>query len=363
MGGKLIIHRWCQWLSRSFPLGVYDGEEPKRDDLTRSAPPYVVEHIGRPAINAGKRLVVISEEWQTAQAAIEISDLLHHAGLRDRAELLWNANHTYGLERVDWPRLVFTNRIITVSRFMRAELLRFGIDAEVQPNGIPRRLLRRVHSRTTTRVRAAIRKDLVFFKMARWAADKGWPASLKAVAQLRAAGYDVGLVARGSGDPAVGAEVAAMARGLGLKVADATAANDSLDAKTAALETGRNADVVFMRSFVDEQFGRALYAAADGVLANSTFEPFGLVGLEAMAAGGVAYTGGTGEDYALPGFNAVVLETDDPREIVEHAERLQSAPQEERALRRAGQRTAAAFTWDVAARRLERSIRFNHNGI
>jgi len=27
---------------------------------------------------------------------------------------LWNANHTYGLERVDWPRLVFTNRITTV---------------------------------------------------------------------------------------------------------------------------------------------------------------------------------------------------------------------------------------------------------
>jgi glycosyltransferase involved in cell wall biosynthesis len=78
------------------------------------------------------------------------------------------------------------------------------------------------------------------------------------------------------------------------------------------------------------------------------------------AGGGVAYTGGTGEDYALPGYNAVVLETEDPREIVEHAERLQSAPHEERALRRAGQRTAAAFTWDVAAQRLVRSVRFNH---
>jgi glycosyltransferase involved in cell wall biosynthesis len=360
MGGKLIIHRWCQWLSRSFPLGVYDGEEPKRDDLTRSAPPYVVEHIGRPAINAGKRLIVISEEWQTAQAAIEISDLLHQAGLRDRAELLWNANHTYGLERVDWPRLVFTNRIITVSRFMRAELLRFGIDAEVQPNGIPRRLLRRIQARNRSRVRSAVQKDLLFFKMARWAGDKGWPASLKAVAQLRAAGYDVGLVARGSGDPVVGAEVAAMARGLGLKVADVAAADDSFDAQAVALEAGRHADVTFVRSFVDEEFGRSLFAAADGVLANSSFEPFGLVGLEAMAAGGVAYTGGTGEDYALPGFNAVVLETEDPREIVEHAQRLQRAPQEERALRRAGQRTAAAFTWDVAAQRLERSIRFNH---
>ncbi len=339
---------------------MYDGEEPKRDDLTQSAPPYIVEHIGRPAIAAGKRLVVISEEWQTAQAAIELSDQLHHAGLRDRAELLWNANHTYGLERVDWPRLMFTNRIITVSRFMRAELLRFGISAEVQPNGIPRRLLRRVQAHNASRVRAAAQKDLLFFKMARWAADKGWPTSLQAIAQLRGAGYDVALVARGSGDPAVGAEVAAMARGLGLKVADVAADDDSLDAKTAALEAARTADVVFVRSFIDELFGRSLYAAADGVLANSSFEPFGLVGLEAMAAGGVAYTGRTGEDYALPGYNAVVLETEDPREIVEHAERLQSAPHEERALRRAGQRTAAAFTWDVAAQRLVRSVRFSH---
>jgi glycosyltransferase involved in cell wall biosynthesis len=360
LDGKLIIHRWCQSLSRSFPLGVYDGEDPKREELTRSAPPFIVEQIGRPAIHTGKRLVVISEEWQTAQAAIELSDQLHHAGLRDRAELLWNANNTYGFDRVDWPRLVFTNRIMTVSRFMRAELLRFGINAEVQPNGIPRRLLRRVRSHNATRVRTAAQKDLLFFKMARWSADKGWPNSLQAVAQLRAAGYDAGLVARGSGDPAAGAEVSAMARGLGLKVADVAAADDSLDAKTAALESARGADVVFMRSFVDEQFGRSLYAAADGVLANSSFEPFGLVGLEAMAAGGVAYTGGTGEDYALPGYNALVRETEDPREIVEYAERLQSAPQEERALRRAGQRTAAAFTWDVAAQRLVRSVRISH---
>jgi hypothetical protein len=68
---------------------------------------------------------------------------------------------------------LFTNRIITVSRFMRAELLRFGIDAEVQPNGIPRRLLTRVHARSTARVRSAARKDLLFSKMARWALIRG----------------------------------------------------------------------------------------------------------------------------------------------------------------------------------------------
>src|SRR5918912_20362 len=101
-GGKLVIHRWCQWLSRNFPHGVYDGEDAKRADLTRSAPPFIVEQIARPAIQAGKQLVVISEEWQTAQAAIELSDQLHQAGLRQHAELLWNANHTYGFDRVDW---------------------------------------------------------------------------------------------------------------------------------------------------------------------------------------------------------------------------------------------------------------------
>jgi len=303
--------------------------------------------------------VVISEEWQTAQTAIELSDQLHVAGLRDQAELLWNANHTYGLERVDWPRLVYTNRITTVSRFMRAELLRFGINAEVQQNGIPKRLLRPVEGTEAARVREAAGRDMVFFKMARWAKDKGWPASLEAVAQLRAAGYDVTFLARGSGDSVEGAEIAGMARGLGLKVADAPAVEADLSTKAATLEVAREADVVFIRSFVDEEFGRALYSAADGVLANSSFEPFGLVGLEAMAAGGVAYTGGTGEDYALPGYNAVVLESTDPREIVEQAERLQASPDEERALRSAGQRTAAAFTWDSAAQRLVRSVRFH----
>jgi len=356
--GKLVIHRWCQWLSRAFPGGVYDGEDYKRADLTQSAPPYIVEHIARPAIEADKRLVVISEEWQTAQAAIELSDQLHAAGMRDRADLLWNANHTYGLDRVDWPRLRFTNRIVTVSRFMRAELLRLGITAEVLPNGIPRRLLKRLDASEPTRVRSAVQKDLLFFKMARWAEDKGWPESLEAVAQLRAAGYNVGLLARGSGDPAVGAEVIRTAEGLGLRVKDAPATPQTETAHSGILESARDADVLFMRSFVDEQFARSLYAAADGVLANSNFEPFGLVGLEAMAAGGIAYTGGTGEDYALPGYNAVVLETDDPREIVEHVERLASEPTKERALRRAGQRTAAAVTWDLAAERLSRSVRF-----
>jgi glycosyltransferase involved in cell wall biosynthesis len=81
------------------------------------------------------------------------------------------------------------------------------------------------------------------------------------------------------------------------------------------------------------------------VLANSGHEPFGLVGLETMAAGGVACTGCSGEDYAVPGQNALVLETGDPLEFMALFERLRASPKEGAALRRAGQSTARRYAW------------------
>ena len=106
------------------------------------------------------------------------------------------------------------------------------------------------------------------------------------------------------------------------------------------------------RSGVRESLARTLCAAADGVLANSVSEPFGLVGLEAMTAGGVVYTGGTGEDYAVSGRNAVVLETLDPGEIADRSDDLASHPERSARLRRAARATARAYTWDRVVRLL-----------
>jgi glycosyltransferase involved in cell wall biosynthesis len=112
----------------------------------------------------------------------------------------------------------------------------------------------------------------------------------------------------------------------------------------------RGAEVIDLSFGVTPAVARTLYAAADGVLANSVAEPFGLVGLEAMAAGGVAYTGGTGEDYAITGRNAVVLETLDPAEIVERWEQL-SAERAAR-LRREARKTAREYVWPRVAGKL-----------
>jgi len=63
-----------------------------------------------------------------------------------------------------------------------------------------------------------------------------------------------------------------------------------------------------------------------------------------MAAGGVACTGCSGEDYAVPGQNALVLETTDPQEFVRLFERM--SPADEESLRHSGRVTARQYMWD-----------------
>src|SRR5262249_21474509 len=95
------------------------------------------------------------------------------------------------------------------------------------------------------------------------------------------------------------------------------------------------------------------FRGASAVLANSGHEPFGLVGLEAMAVGGLACTGYSGEDYADAGRNAVVLQTGDPAEFVGQYLRLRDDAVEEQAIRRAGRVPSRRYAWpEVIARNL-----------
>jgi hypothetical protein len=64
-----------------------------------------------------------------------------------------------------------------------------------------------------------------------------------------------------------------------------------------------------------------------------------------MAAYGVACTGSSGEDYAVAGRNALVLETDDPAEFLGLYAGLRRSPAHERRLRAAGRATAATHRW------------------
>ena len=351
--GRLVLHRWCQWISQYHPKGVYDGEEDKLNDFNRSLPNYIVEHVAAPAISQSKLVAILGEEWQTTEAMCRISDLLHQRGLRDKAILFWNANNTLSFNRIDWGRLNYTTRLTTVSRYMKHIMWGMGLNPLVIPNGIPKRLLEPVDGDKVYQLRQCLSIDggTVLAKVARWDPDKRWHMAVESVARLKQRGLRAVLLARG-GLEAHGQEVLGRARALGLTVSEARASDDSLDSYFDALHNSCQADVIDIKFHLPQDFLRIIYRASDAVLANSGHEPFGIVGLETMAAGGIAFTGSTGEDYAIPYHNAFVLETSDPREIEGYLMYLRECPDEGTRIRSEARRTAAYFTWEAAVENL-----------
>jgi glycosyltransferase involved in cell wall biosynthesis len=116
--------------------------------------------------------------------------------------------------------------------------------------------------------------------------------------------------------------------------------------------------VIYLRPFLDEKTLFALYAASDAVLANSGKEPFGLVGLEVMAAGGIAVCGSTGEEYADPFVNALVCDTNDGNELATYLRTLYADPALRDDLRAHGAETAARYTWDRVLASLGRKVAY-----
>ena len=82
------------------------------------------------------------------------------------------------------------------------------------------------------------------------------------------------------------------------------------------------------------------------------------MGLETMAAGGIAFTGSTGEDYAIPYHNAFVLETSDPREIEACVVYLEEHPEETLRIRQSARRTARRFTWEEVTKGLIQKLTY-----
>jgi glycosyltransferase involved in cell wall biosynthesis len=343
--GRLHLHRWCQWISQYHPGGVYDGEEGKRLDFSSSLPPHLVREILLPHLNEGPHTaIVLAEEWQTVDAVLHLDWLLRCAGRRDQVTILWNANNLCGFDRIDWPRLARAAVITTVSRYMRQRMWSLGVDPLVIPNGLAAEALAPSERNATTAFRRRVGARVVLTKIARWDPDKRWFLAIDTVGELKRHGGCPLLIARG-GVEAHGAEVAARAVAAGLRMVERSASQPGVSGLLESVSDLGDTDVLSLRSHVGPDARRVLFRAADAVLANSSHEPFGLVGLEAMAAGGVACTGSTGEDYAVPGWNALVLQRNDPQEFVSLFSRLQTNPGEERAIRQRGKLTAQQYAW------------------
>jgi glycosyltransferase involved in cell wall biosynthesis len=341
---NLTLHRWSQWLSAHYPAGVYHGEEAKLVDWNEQLPHFVASRLVAPAAAQGRLTAILAEEWHTAYATCQVSDRLWFEGLRDKAIILWNANNVMGFDRINWGRLDFCSQITTVSRYMKHVMWDRGVNPLVIPNGIPGDRIRHADPELIRRLREALPgRDLVF-KIGRFSPDKRWNMAVDAVAEQKRRGADVAMVTRGGIEPH-GMEILANARAQGLTVVDVQLPRSVDEAISALAETPR-ADVYNQVSFMSDEVVALLYEGADAVLANSGHEPFGLVGLEVMAAGGIAFVGSTGEDYAVPYLNSVVLDTDDPFEITIALEFLHTHPEVSERIRADAQETARSFSWE-----------------
>ena len=358
---NLHLHRWCQWISQYHRSGVYEGEEGKRADYVASLPPFLLREVLLPYVQQGGQAVILAEEWHTVDAVLHLDWLLREAQVRDQVTILWNANNTFSFDRIDWRRLAEAAIVTTVSRYMKHLMQAWGVNALVIPNGLSAEALIWPERQAVAAFRTRLRHRTVLCKVARWDPDKRWLLAIDIVGALKQQGWRPLLVARG-GVEAHGGDVLGAAARAGLRVAERIFPEPGVQGFLKAMEDLEDIDIVSLRSSITLPSRRVLFHAASAVLANSGHEPFGLVGLETMAVGGVACTGCSGEDYAVPGYNALVLETNDPQEFTALFSELHANPRRERALRRAGSTTAKHYMWsEIIQRQLLPRLHFLAN--
>lgn len=350
--GGVRLRRWCQWISSYHPGSVYDDQWGKINDMTRSVPQFLVDELAA----SDERMLIIAEDWQLVPAVLRFDTLAREHGVRDRALVTWNANNTYGFDTIDFAALSRAATITAVSRYMKFEIGLRGAQAIVIPNGIPTQHVQTDRYHDAQRAREAYGRRRMLLKVGRFDPDKRWMQAVDALATLRAMGHDVQLIARG-GREAYGDEVFAHAESCGLRV-EHVRIEDPTAEHIAQVTARSSADIVHLKSFLPDNTLFTLYATADAVLANSGKEPFGLVGLEVMAAGGVAVCGSTGEDYARAFENAIVCDTGEGAELAAYLDELFSDAALAQRIRDAAPETARNFTWPNVLRIFDAKIAY-----
>lgn len=252
-------------------------------------------------------------EWLTASAGIELKHdwkvpllVTVHATERGRHRSHLPNVTSRQINQVEWHACYEAWRIIVCSSYMAAELSRYfevPLDkVSVIPNGVdvrpfqscPEERVRELSSRY-----APDGEKLLFF-IGRITPEKGVQVLLRALPILRQTYPNVRLLVAGKN-------------------------SEQLQPLVDELRIGA---LVELLGFIDNETRNCLYRSADAAIFPSLYEPFGIVALEAMAAGCnviVSDVGGLSEvvDHQRTGQTVLV---DDPQSIVWAVEQLFSDP-------------------------------------
>ena len=314
--------------------------------------PYLIAKYVRPRLARGLVTAVLAEEKHGVATVFQLDWLLRRAGLRERVAIFWHTSSAFGFDRVDAERLASAATITTVSRCMRRQLQGLGVDSVVIPNGLGTESYTPVPARQVYELAGRVTGRVLLVKLADWVRRERWLQALAIVAELRRLGRDPLLIAQGGNDTGR-RQVLAYAYARGLRVGVWDPGQTGAAGLVELVSRARQLDLLVLDSALDPGARRLLFRGAHAVLADGAHEPFGQVGLEAMAARGLVYSAGSSEEYVVSKRNALVLRTGDAAEFLRLFAWMSKERTRAAAIRRAAQRTSLDYAWpEIVARTL-----------
>jgi len=300
-----------------------------------------VTHLNFAMFEAGAQLVkdadgpviIHAHDWLTAFAARGLKHTFHlplvatiHATEHGRNKGIHDTGQQY-INDVEWWLTYEAWRVIVCSTSMTKEVSRlFGLAADkvvMIPNGIsfhdqPRRDL------VPFRARVAAVGTRLLFHIGRLVPEKGAGTLLKALSLLEKS-HNVKLVIAGVGPY-------------------------ESELKRQADELRLNNQVSFAGWISDEE-AHAYYRISDCAVVPSIYEPFGIVALEAMAAGVplVASNVGGLAEIVQHGVSGLMAPPGDPVALAGQIDRILSDPDLAIRIAKQGQVRAAEFGWESVA--------------
>ncbi len=276
-------------------------------------------------------------EWLTASAGIVLKHdwkvpliVTVHATERGRHHSHVPNETSHRINQLEWQVCFEAWRIIVCSAYMAGELGRY-FDVPLDkvtliPNGVDIAPFRACSEERVQELRAryAPHGEKLLFFIGRITPEKGVQVLLRALPPLRWKYPDLRLLVAGKN-------------------------SEQMQPLVDELHIG---EAVELLGFIDSETRNCLYRAVDAAVFPSLYEPFGIVALEAMAAGCnviASDVGGLGEvvDHHRTGLTSVA---DDPDSIVWAVDQLFSDPVQAQAMRARGMREVIrSYDWRIIA--------------
>ncbi|GAB4110947.1 MAG: glycosyltransferase family 4 protein [Roseiflexaceae bacterium] len=249
-----------------------------------------MEHIARSLADWEEPFDLIhAHDWLVADAAIALKHAWRrplvatiHATERGRQQGYINGAHSQAINQHEWRLTYEAWRVIVCSRFMAEQISRYfqtpADKIDVVPNGITMRAspFQSVGEQQAFRRRFVRDDEPLVFYVGRIVYEKGVHQLIEAWPEVLARQPQAHLVVAGTGDQLDAIRQQARSQGL--------------------------IESISFTGFISDDDRERLYRVADVAAFPSLYEPFGIVALEAMAAGCpvvVASTGGLAEVVRL----------------------------------------------------------------